>query len=145
MASFIDKNIIQFDTFIRKNVTIKVERVNTKQDFGLKNQLDNHTLVGILCRRASDTARTKEGHNLLNDAALDATFITIMNGQTTVCDHIPLSRIVTASIQDSIFGYIIPITDFKLDSSGILISNVDAIVDNEYLELEFILIPNKLK
>ena len=136
----IDLHQIPLDNFVRKTIHVPITKTGSIQKFSGKDELANYLLVGIKTRRASDDARALDNTAIINNAVFDSTFLTIMNGEMTVCSLTPLSEIEDGSKDNPQFGLIVAISDFRINTSGVTISNPDAIVEGEFLELTFILI-----
>ena len=141
----IDLHQIPLDTFVRKTIHVPIEQTGTIQKFSGKDELSNYTVVGIKTRRTKNNARALENASIINDDVFDSAFLTIMNGAMTVGSLIPLSEVEEASRENPQFGLILAISDFRIETSGITVSNKDAIVSGEYLELTFILVPKQGK
>ena len=138
----IDLHQIPLDTFVRKTIHVPIEKTGTIQKFSGKDELSNYTVVGIKTRRTKNNARALENASIINDV-FDSAFLTIMNGAMTVGSLIPLPEVEDASRENPQFGLILAISDFRIETSGVTVSNKDAIVSGEYLELTFILIPKQ--
>ena len=126
-------------------MNLSIESVNEKLklDFISKSViLTAGKELGIL---QQNNARALENASIINDDVFDSAFLTIMNGAMTVGSLIPLSEVEEASRENPQFGLILAISDFRIETSGITVSNKDAIVSGEYLELTFILVPKQGK
>ena len=139
----IDLNQIPLDTYVRKTIHFEIGETNAIQKWSGKDELSGYLLVGLKTRRASSGARALEDKALINDDVLDSTYLSIMNGEMTVCSNTPLAEIADASKENPQFGLLVPISDFRFATSGLKVSNKAAIVEGEYVELTFILIPKQ--